>query len=72
MRKRQRALEGEEDDGAEGEEKGRSEKPKKGKEEVKIIAPDGHINFFSDLQTGVSTHLLHEQRRLDTILPARD
>ena len=51
MRKRQRALEGEEDDDGEGEGK---DKQKDGKEEVKIITPDGHINFFSDLQTGVS------------------
>ena len=31
----------------------------KGKEvqEVKIVAADGHINFFSDLQTGVSAFL---------------
>lgn len=50
MRKRQRALEGEEDD----EESKGKDKPRNGKEGVKIIAPDGHINFFSDLQTGVS------------------
>ena len=51
MRKRQRALE----DDEEVEESEAKDKPEDGKEEVKIITPDGHINFFSDLQTGVST-----------------
>ena len=56
MRKRRRALEDEEEEGEEDRAVKKLRSGEKGKEvqEVKIVAADGHINFFSDLQTGVS------------------
>ena len=56
MRKRRRALEDEEEEGEEDRAVKKPRSGEKGKEvqEVKIVAADGHINFFSDLQTGVS------------------
>ena len=56
MRKRWRALEDEEELGEEDRAVKKLRSGEKGKEvqEVKIVTADGHTNFFSDLQTGVS------------------
>ena len=57
MRKRRKALEDEEEEGEEDRAVRKPRSGEKGKEVqvVKIVAADGHVNFFSDLQTGVSS-----------------